>query len=129
MTNSAKLQTQLQTVLSGNAWYGKPIYTIIDGVSFEVAYEKAAGASNSIATILLHMLAWTEEVTGRMQGKAATTPHRGDWPDPGTPNEEKWTQLISFFKLANVELLRLIVDFPSEKWTDKTNDDRERYSG
>jgi uncharacterized damage-inducible protein DinB len=129
MSNSSKLQYQLQTILYGNAWYGTPIYTILDSVSFEAAYEKAPGASNSIAAIVLHMLAWTEEVTQRLQGGLAAIPVRGDWPDPGTPDEQKWKELVSYFKLANVELLKLVGDFHGEQWTDSTNDDRGRYTG
>jgi uncharacterized damage-inducible protein DinB len=129
MDKSAKLQTQLETILYGKAWYGQPIYTIIESVSFEAAYEKPAGASHTIAAILLHMLAWTEEVTARMQGKAAGEPPRGDWPDAGTPHELKWQQLISFFKLANVELTQLVSAFDDEKWTAPTNDERGSYSG
>src|SRR5471032_1604297 len=101
METSSKLQHKLLSILNGNAWYGDPIYTIIDSVTFEAAYEKAEGASHSIAAIVLHMLAWTEEVAGRLQGEPAALPKRGDWPDGGTPDEEKWKHLVSSFKLVN----------------------------
>jgi uncharacterized damage-inducible protein DinB len=129
MSTSAKLQRQLQTILSGNAWYGTPIYSIIDEVSFETAYEKAEGASHSIAAILLHMLAWTEEAIKRLQFQKASEPARGDWPDPGTPDEQKWQQLINDFKLTNTDLLALIEKFDDSKWPEATNDDRGTYSG
>ena len=129
MSTSAKLQQQLQTILSGNAWYGTPIYSIIDAVSFETAYEKAEGASHSIAAILLHMLAWTEEATKRLEFQKASAPARGDWPDAGTPDEQKWQQLINDFKLENTRLLGLIEKFDDSKWSDGTNDDRGTYSG
>ena len=129
MSTSAKLQHQLQTILYGNAWHGTPIYTILDSISFEAAYEKVPGATNSIAAIVLHMLSWTEEVTQRLQGGRAAVPARGNWPDPGTPDEQKWKQLISYFKLANVELSKLIGDFHAEQWADATNDTRNKYTG
>jgi uncharacterized damage-inducible protein DinB len=129
MSTSAKLQQQLQTILSGNAWYGTPIYSIIDAVSFEAAYQKTEGASHSIAAIVLHMLGWTEEATKRMQGQKASDPARGDWPDPGTPDKQKWQQLVNSFKLVNAELLKLVGDFPDNQWADSTNDDRGTYSG
>jgi uncharacterized damage-inducible protein DinB len=129
MDKSAKLQTQLETILYGKAWYGTPIYTIMESVSFEAAYEKPAGAPHNIAAIVMHMLAWTEEVTNRMQMMPASAPLRGDWPNADDPDEQKWQQLLSFFKLANVELSRLIGNFPVESWTEPMNDDRETYSG
>jgi uncharacterized damage-inducible protein DinB len=129
MDKSAKLQTQLETILYGQAWYGTPIYTILESIAFETAYEKPAGASHTIAEILMHMLAWTEEAVSRMQDKPASTPYRGDWPETSVADEEKWLQLISFFKLANVELTQLISAFPPEKWTEAVNDDRGTYTG
>lgn len=129
MDKSAKLQTQLETVLYGKPWYGTPIYTILESVSFEAAYEKPAGASHNIAEILMHMLAWTEEAISRMGDKPAGEPLRGDWSDSGTPDEAKWLQLIASYKLANVDLTHLISVFPEEKWTEATNDDRAVYTG
>ncbi len=129
MTNSSKLYNQLSTILYGHAWYGTPIYTIIDNVTFESAFEKVPGASHTIAEILMHMLAWTEEVTSRMQGNAADTPAGGDWPDVGEPDEQKLQQMVNNFKLANVELLQLIDEFAEDKWGQATNDERGRYSG
>ena len=68
MTTSTELEENLVRVLSGNAWYGKPIYSIIEQVSFEAAYTKPPGVVHNIAEIVLHMLAWTEEVIDRMNG-------------------------------------------------------------
>lgn len=105
------------------------LYSILESVSFEAAYEKAEKASHSIAEIIMHLLAWTEEAISRMQGKPAAEPFRGDWPDAGKPDEQKWLQLIASFKLANVELTQLISTFPDEKWTEQTNDERGTYIG
>ncbi len=127
MSTSIKLYNQLSTALYGRAWYGSPVYAIIDDVSFDTAYEKAPGASHTIAQILMHMLAWLEETTSRMQGNLAGTPQKGDWPDAGEADEESWHQLISYFKLANVELLKQINDLPEDKWTIPTNDHRGKY--
>ena len=74
-------------------------------------------------------MAWTGEVISRMNGKPAGTPFPGDWPDPGTPEIEKWRQLVANFKLVNVELTQLIANFPVNKWTEPTNDCREIYTG
>jgi uncharacterized damage-inducible protein DinB len=129
MTNASRLYNQLSTILYGQAWYGTPIYTIIDGITFESAFEKVPGASHTIAEILMHMLSWTEEVTSRMRGNTAGTPVGGNWPDVGEPDEQKLQQMVNNFKLANVELLQLIDEFPEDKWSQATNDERGHYSG
>jgi uncharacterized damage-inducible protein DinB len=124
MTISEQLQKSLTNVLSGAAWYGKPIYSIIEQVSFEAAYEKPPGSVHNIAGIVLHMLSWTEEVMDRLNGMAAQTPTSGDWPETGAPDEQKWQNYVSDLKLVNVNLLAAIQNFPEEQWNNLINDDR-----
>lgn len=125
MTISEELQQNLKQVLSGTAWYGTPVYTIIEQVSFESAYEKPTGVVHNIAEIVLHILSWTEEVMDRMNELYAQLPSSGDWPDPGQPDEQKWQTYVNDLKLVNVNLLSVIENFPEEKWNDPINDERE----
>jgi len=123
-TIADKLQTSLQQILAHDPWYGPATYDIFDGITFEMAYETPPGSVHNIAGILLHMLGWTQEVTARMGGQSAGDPAGGDWPDPGTPDEDKWKQLIADFKLANVTLAGVISNFPEDNWQSPINDTR-----
>jgi uncharacterized damage-inducible protein DinB len=125
MTKSEQIKQNLEQVLWGEPWYGRPVYAIIDQVSFEAAYEKPPGSVHNIAGIVLHMLAWTEEVLDRLNGMVANVPSSGDWPDPGKPDEQKWQNYVNDLKLVNVNLLGAIQNFPEEKWDELINDTRE----
>jgi len=125
MTKSEQLKAELECVLWGDAWYGPAVYVIIEQVSFEAAYEKPQGSVHNIAGIVLHMLAWTEEVLDRMNEMAAGMPSSGDWPDPGKPDEQKWQNYVNDLKLVNVNLLGVIQIFPEEKWSELITDTRE----
>lgn len=129
MTTSEKLQHELENVLSGDPWYGDNVYSILERVSFEAAFEKPPGAAHTIAEIVLHMLSWTEEVIDRLNGKEASLPLSGDWPETGTPEEQKWHNYVNDLKLVNVNLLRAISNFPGEKWSELVNDRREPELG
>jgi uncharacterized damage-inducible protein DinB len=122
-TTSAKLQQELEKVLSGQPWYGSPIYDILDKVTFESAFERQ-GHAHTIVEIILHMFSWTEEVIDRMNEKPASLPVSGNWPDPGDPDENKWQLWIADFKLVNVNLIKTIQGFPEEKWADLIIDER-----
>ncbi|HZX58621.1 MAG TPA: DinB family protein [Mucilaginibacter sp.] len=122
MTTSQKLSNELENVLSGVPWYGNNVYSIIEKVSFEAAFEKAPGASHTIAEIVLHMLSWTEEVLDRMNGLTSSVPTSGDWPGTGAPDEQKWHNYVNDLKLVNVNLLAVIRDFPEDKWEEPTSD-------
>jgi len=129
MTTSEKLQHELEKVLSGDPWYGTPVYQIMEQISFEAAFEKPQHAAHNIAEIVLHMLAWTEEVMDRMNGLTAGIPSSGDWPSTGTPDEQKWQNYVDDFKLVNVNLLGLIKSFPAEQWNEPVKDERNREVG
>jgi uncharacterized damage-inducible protein DinB len=129
METPEKLQISLQSVLSGDPWYGPATYAIIDSIPFEAAYETPPGSVHNIAGIMLHMLGWTLEVTERMYGKDASDPAGGDWPDPDTPDEDRWQTLINDFKLANTTLSGIIQSFPSNKWQEPISDHRFSESG
>ena len=129
MTISEKLSKELEQVLSGDAWYGPPVYEILKNVSFETAYEKPGGSVHNIAGIVLHMLSWTEEVMDRMNGMTADVPSSGDWPNPGAPDEQKWQQYVNDLKLVNVNLVGVIQNFPEEQWNEPILDERNRELG
>lgn len=125
MGKSEELKKELETILWGDPWYGNAIYPIIEQVSFEAAFEKPPGSIHNIAGIVLHMLAWTEEVMDRMNGLNAQLPSSGDWPDPGSPDEQKWQNYVNDLKLVNVNLLGVIQNFPEEQWDKPINDGRD----
>lgn len=123
MTTNDKLIYQVENTLSGQPWYGDPIYDILDKVTFESAYERV-GHAHTIAEIVLHMVSWTEEVMDRMNEKPASLPVSGNWPHPGDPDENKWQLWIDDFKLVNVNLIKTIRDFPEDKWGEPIIDER-----
>ena len=124
MKTGEKLVKEFEDILSGGPWYGDAIYKILDRITFDSAYEKPIPAAHNVAEILLHMLSWTEEVMDRMNGMTASTPSSGDWPDPGAPDEQKWQLWVEDLKLVNVNLIKIIRDFPDEQWDDKIDDKR-----
>ena len=124
MTTSEKINLEFEKVLSGRPWYGLPVYDIISKVTFEAAYEKPPGSVHNIAEIVLHMIAWTEEVMDRMNGLTAGVPSSGDWPETGAPDEQKWQNYVNDLKLVNVNLQGLIQNFPEEQWNEPIDDKR-----
>ena len=129
MNIAEKLSAELEKTLSGDPWYGSNVYDILAQVSFEAAYEKTPGAAHTIAEIVLHMIAWTEEVIDRMNGMTAGLPTSGDWPETGAPDEQKWQNYVDDLKLVNVNLMGIIQNFPAEQWNELINDERNRELG
>lgn len=108
------ISSELREVFAGSPWYGPSVTDILGGTDESVVY-KHVGNTHSIAELLLHMAAWTEEVAARLRGKEAGDPLRGDWPDASAI---PWAQLIRIFRDAHFDLLAAVAEFPSDKWDD-----------
>lgn len=115
-----KLNKELEEVLSGTPWYGSSVNRLIEKVSAEKVHDKSRGP-HSIADILIHMIAWTEETTERLKGKFASDPLRGDWPDGSA---YAWDELVGMFTSANELLKAAIVNMDEEILSRDVKDDR-----
>lgn len=117
---SIRLARELDKILTGEPWYGSPVISLIKSVDRDKVHDKSRGP-HSIADILLHMTAWTEETTARLKGKFASNPARGNWPDPG---EQSWPELVGLFVLANEHLKDTIVKMDEDMFAQEVNDGR-----
>jgi uncharacterized damage-inducible protein DinB len=125
MTTALQLQYELESAFVGRPWYGNPISEIITEGSWQTAFIIPPGSVHSIAHIVLHMTGWTEEVISRLQQNQAAEPARGDWPEPGTPSEQSWHQLVIDLDEANSNLIKAMQAFPADRWDALINDQRD----
>lgn len=113
----------LESIISGDPWYGPSASEVLNTVDASVIH-RHAGNAHSIAEVLIHMAAWTEEVAARLQGRIAADPVRGDWPDPSPYN---WDALREMFLAAHHRLLKVIEGFPDEQLDNEVPYQREVY--
>jgi uncharacterized damage-inducible protein DinB len=117
---ASKLVKELNEVLSGEPWYGSPVSRLLEQVDLSKVHDWSRGP-HSIADVLMHMIAWTEETNERLKGKFASEPERGDWPDPAGFS---WIELIGMFLLSNEHLKVTIVEMDEDMFDKAVNDDR-----
>jgi uncharacterized damage-inducible protein DinB len=109
MSVRANLSQKLLTVWNGEPWHGSSSSTILNGVTASEALAHPLPGAQSIWETLLHITAWTEETTSRMNGGARTLPVRGDWPAVKGSTQDDWmaaqAELLSARKalLASIE--------------------------
>lgn len=122
---SSDLIKELEQVVSGDPWYGSSISKILETVDPSIAFLRI-GNSHSIAEILLHMIAWTEETQSRLEGNEASQPFRGDWPDT---ESYSWLELIGLFLLANEHLVHRIAQMGEPSFSEQVIDIRDPAMG
>ena len=50
----------LQNILSGEPWFGRPIYSLLEEVDTSKVYTKPNKNSHSLAELLYHLITWAE---------------------------------------------------------------------
>jgi len=108
MSVRQNLSQKLLTVWNGEPWYGSSSSAILKGVTADQALAHPLPGAQSIWETLLHMTAWTEETTSRMNGEAAKTPDRGDWPAPKGSTQDDWVAAQTDLLTARKALLSAI---------------------
>lgn len=121
----AELTRELEQVVSGDPWHGSSVLRILEAVDPRLVFIRI-GNSHTIAEILLHMIAWTEETQARLTGKPASQPLRGDWPDPAV---YAWPKLNGLFRLSSEHLLDTIVKMDERSLEEPLIDTRDPALG
>ena len=101
----AFLVDQLERAHAGDPWHGSSRAALLADVTAEEAGRRPGPAAHTIWQLVLHMTAWTREVTRRLLGDNAAEPEMGDWPaPPAVPDERAWRAALTTLDRAHVEL-------------------------
>lgn len=129
-SQSAFLVDQLERVHAGDPWHGSSRAALLGDVTAEEARRRPAPAVHSVWELVLHMTAWTREVTRRLQGSTASEPEMGDWPDlPDTPDERAWRATLAALDQAHVALRDVVRAIESSRLTTRVGDERNPILG
>ena len=120
---------QLQRAYDGDAWYGPSVRAALEGVDARQAAARPEPAAHTICEIVLHMTAWTREVTRRLRVGIAQEPELGDWPAAGACDEAGSTAILATLDATNRELVEAIVAMDDAQLEDRIGDVRDRALG
>jgi uncharacterized damage-inducible protein DinB len=114
----------LQNVLNGEPWYGRPVYALLEDADDAVVYLKPENNSHSMIELLYHMLTWAEFTLKRIRKDKAMDMRvfeKLDWREI-KPAEHTWEnglaelkkvheQIIQELQTKNDDFLKEIVDY------------------
>ena len=133
MTNpsmTAFLVDQVERAHAGDPWHGSSRASLLADVTSEEARRRPAPAVHSIWELVLHMTAWTQEVTRRLQGHRAALPEMGDWPPvPAASDDKSWRAAIHALDDAHVALRAAAGAVDASRLGAPVNDERNRELG
>lgn len=127
---TAFLVDQLERAHAGDPWHGSSRASLLAGVTAEEARRRPAAEVHSIWELVLHMTAWTGEVTRRLQGRMAAEPEMGDWPAlPATPDERAWRAALAALDEAHVALRDTVRRLDASRLATRVGDERNAALG
>ena len=105
----ARLVDTLRRSVDGPAWHGPALSEALDGLDSHAAATRPIPHAHTIWELVLHLTAWTREVTRRAEGAAPAMPPEGDWPEePMRCDEEHWRDARRRLVEANHALLAAV---------------------
>lgn len=105
----------------GSPWHGDSAASIIARVKADQAFKRPIANAHTIAELVLHMTAWTEEVYARLMGAEVKEPEMGDWPNVNEETSAEWDVIVRGFHMANEKLISLSIGFASDDWVTSVN--------
>jgi uncharacterized damage-inducible protein DinB len=124
MQQTEMIADQLERAYRGDAWHGPSVRAALEGVDAAMAAAYPPRSAHSIHEIVLHMTAWTREVTRRLRVGVAQDPEMGDWPEIGG-----WDAALAELDAANDGLLAAIRALDPAQLDDRIGDARDRALG
>lgn len=122
MPLSAHLVEQLTRSHDRQPWHGPSRRALLTGVSAREAAMRPIAGAHSIWELVLHMTAWTREVSRRLHGAAPAEPAEGDWPAVGEPSEARWAQACLDLDRAHAALLSIVAALSPTRLADRVGD-------
>jgi len=121
---------QLERAHAGDPWHGPSRASLLGDVTTDEARRRPGAGVHSIWELVLHMTAWTQEVTRRLHGRNAAEPEMGDWPAlPAKPDEKAWRAALAGLDAAHTAARDVIRAFDPSRLTSLVGDERDRPLG
>ena len=124
-----RIVDQLRRSYNGDPWHGPSVRDALNGVTVEEAMARPQAGAHSICELVLHMTAWTREITRRLRTGIAQDPVEGDWPTATAATEAQWQAILAALDEANSELQEAVAGLDEARLDQRIGDARDRALG
>lgn len=125
-TERERILDELRRAWDGDPWHGDALRTILRGVPAHAAAARPLPGAHSVGEIVLHLAAWTREVTRRLRDRVARDPADGDFPPFAAGS---FDDAVDALGRAHLELLDAVEAFPAAELDQRVGDARDRPLG
>ena len=124
-----RISDQLARAYDGDPWHGPSLRAALDGVDHRVASARPMQGAHTIGELVLHLTAWTREVTRRLDLGIAQDPAEGDWPPGRASDDPEWQRMLSALAHAHGALVSAVERLQDAELDTRIGDVRDRALG
>jgi uncharacterized damage-inducible protein DinB len=102
--------TNLDQVLNGQPWYGRPVYEILEEADGDIQYIKPNSNSHSLIDLLYHMVSWAEFTQKRIEKEQIENLavfEALDWRQID-PDAHDWQKGLAALKASHNKIIELL---------------------
>ncbi len=118
------LAEQVRLAHAGPSWHGASLVENLAGINAEQAASRPISEAHSVWEIVLHLSAWVNEVTRRMEGGVPDLPAEGDWPAVGSVSDEAWARATAALAEAHERLAHAVERGTEARWAARVGGER-----
>lgn len=97
-----QLLERYDQTLAGDAWYGDPVWKILDGIDAACAAASPVNGVHNIWQLVKHMEFW-EDVAARRLSGPVTPDLAGNFPKMPALDEQGWQKTLEQFRSSNAK--------------------------
>jgi uncharacterized damage-inducible protein DinB len=101
---------KIETTLSGEPWFGRALYVILEEVDAKKVYIKPNNTEHSLIELLYHMITWADFTLKRLEKDKIndlTAAEELDWRTIN-PKIHTWKKGLAEFKAINKKIIALL---------------------
>lgn len=117
MSEIRRIVNQMDRALSGDAWHGPSLLSLLDGVSAEDASKHPVEGAHSIWELVLHIAAWQTIAERRLLDEIVDVTTEMDWPPVWEVSEAEWDRAVEKL-VESAARLRKVVESLSDDQLD-----------
>ena len=102
--------SNLQTVISGEPWYGRPVYEILEEMDPKKVYIRPNNSAHSLIELLWHMVTWADFTLKRIEKDKINDLAAAEELDWRTidPKVHTWKKGVAAFKAIHKKMIELL---------------------
>ena len=107
-----------ESTLSGQPWFGRAVYEILEEVDESKANTKPNGSEHSMIELIWHMNTWAEFVLGSLENRSADEMkaiEANDWREID-PKKHTWKKGIEQLKETHSKIIELLKQKPDDNF-------------